>query len=74
MKLKYPEALMLSLGLAWVFAAPSRIQSGLITGHALAAPTLIVNERNYSTDMNVLRARFNEDKGKVRLLLLLSPT
>ena len=28
----------------------------------------------YSTDLNELRARFNADKGKVRLLMLLSPT
>jgi hypothetical protein len=28
----------------------------------------------YSTDLNGLRAKFNSDKGKVRLLMLLSPT
>ncbi len=28
----------------------------------------------YSTDINELRGKFNRDKGKVRLLLLLSPT
>jgi hypothetical protein len=28
----------------------------------------------HSSDLNELRARFNRDKGKVRLLLLLSPT
>ncbi|MBA3514148.1 MAG: hypothetical protein H0T77_07235 [Pyrinomonadaceae bacterium] len=28
----------------------------------------------YSTDLNELRAKFNADKGKVRLLMLLSPT
>lgn len=28
----------------------------------------------YSTDLNELRARFNADKGKARLLMLLSPT
>lgn len=28
----------------------------------------------YSTDLNELRAKFNSDKGKVRLLMLLSPT
>jgi hypothetical protein len=32
------------------------------------------NDRGYSTDMKELRAKFNRDKGKVRLLLLLSPT
>ncbi|GAC1445928.1 MAG: hypothetical protein NVSMB56_00700 [Pyrinomonadaceae bacterium] len=30
--------------------------------------------RRYSTDLGELRARFNADKGKVRLLMLLSPT
>jgi hypothetical protein len=30
--------------------------------------------RHYSTDLNNLRAQFNQDKGKVRLLLVLSPT
>ena len=28
----------------------------------------------YSTDISALHARFNEDAGNVRLLLLLSPT
>jgi hypothetical protein len=28
----------------------------------------------YSTDLNELRAKFNSHKGKVRLLMLLSPT
>ena len=28
----------------------------------------------YSTDLGALRASFNDDAGKVRLLLLLSPT
>jgi hypothetical protein len=30
--------------------------------------------RPYSTDLGALQARFNDDAGKVRLLLLLSPT
>ncbi len=30
--------------------------------------------RPYSTDLAALQARFNDDTGKVRLLLLLSPT
>ena len=28
----------------------------------------------HSSDLNELRGRFNRDKGKVRMLLLLSPT
>jgi len=30
--------------------------------------------RGYSKDLNKLRAKFNGDRGKVRLLMLLSPT
>ena len=30
--------------------------------------------RPYSKDLNELRKRFNQDKGKARLLVLLSPT
>ncbi len=30
--------------------------------------------RPYSKDLNALRTRFNQDKGKLRLLVLLSPT
>lgn len=30
--------------------------------------------RPCSSDLNDLRAKFNQDKGKVRLLMLLSPT
>jgi len=33
-----------------------------------------VDDRHYSTDLKELRDRFNRDKGKVRLILLLSPT
>ncbi|HSS21228.1 MAG TPA: hypothetical protein VLL54_14235 [Pyrinomonadaceae bacterium] len=29
---------------------------------------------SYSSDLNELRDRFNNDKGKVRVLLILSPT
>ncbi len=32
------------------------------------------DDKLYSTDMKELRTRFNKDKGKVRLLMLLSPT
>jgi len=41
----------------------------------LLAPFLFSGKgRAYSSDLNELRAKFNQDKGKVRLLLLLSPT
>jgi hypothetical protein len=35
---------------------------------------LMTGGRTYSSDLNSLRAQFNKDKGKVRVLLLLSPT
>lgn len=31
-------------------------------------------DRPYSTDLDALRARFNQDKGKARVVMLLSPT
>jgi hypothetical protein len=30
--------------------------------------------REYSSDLNALKTQFNQDKGKPRLLVLLSPT
>jgi hypothetical protein len=35
---------------------------------------LMTGGRTYSSDLNSLRAEFNKDKGKVRVVLLLSPT
>lgn len=35
---------------------------------------LLSGGRSYSSDLNGLRARFNQDRGKVRLLMVLSPT
>ena len=35
---------------------------------------LLSGGRSYSTDLNGLRAQFNRDRGKVRLLVVLSPT
>ena len=47
----------------------------------LVAPALILagylslsGGRSYSTDLDGLRAQFNQDRGKVRLLMVLSPT
>lgn len=36
--------------------------------------TMPTDNKNFSSDMKELRKKFNEDKGKVRVLLLLSPT
>ena len=35
---------------------------------------LLSGSRSYSTDLSGLRAQFNQDKGKVRLVMVLSPT
>lgn len=35
---------------------------------------LLGGGRSYSSDLNGLRAQFNKDRGKVRLLMVLSPT
>ncbi len=44
-------------------------------GVLLLEPFLFTrNSRPYSSDLNELRAKFNQDKGSVRLLMLLSPT
>ena len=41
---------------------------------SLGGYLLLSGGRHYSTDMSGLRAEFNQDKGKVRLLMVLSPT
>jgi hypothetical protein len=47
----------------------------IVLGLAVAVGYVFMNTgKEYSTDLNSLRARFNQDRGKVRLLLLLSPT
>ena len=35
---------------------------------------LLRGGRDYSTNLSDLRAQFNQDKGKVRLVMVLSPT
>jgi peptidoglycan/LPS O-acetylase OafA/YrhL len=41
---------------------------------ALAGYLLLGGGRSYSSDPGALRAQFNRDRGKVRLLMVLSPT
>ncbi len=52
----------------WIVAA------AVILGIAGLIAYQFSDGREYSNDMNALRSQFNADKGKVRLLLLLSPT
>lgn len=47
---------------------------GVLALIALAGYLFLRGGRDYSTDLGSLRAQFNQDKGKVRLLLVLSPT
>ncbi len=61
-----------------------RLLMAIALGMVLAGVLVCGGERFYqsspaqktehSTDLNELRAKFNADKGKVRLLMLLSPT
>ena len=41
---------------------------------SLGGYLLLSGGRNYLTDINGLRTQFNQDKGKVRVLMVLSPT
>ena len=41
---------------------------------ALGGYLFLRGGRTYSTDLSRFRAQFNQDKGKVRLILVLSPT
>jgi len=74
-------SLLLSLTL-WAGCAPSSTGSGKqVAGgeqkmKETATPTPTPNQPSprYSTDLDELRASFNRDKGKVRLVTLLSPT
>ena len=52
----------------WIVAAV------VVLGFAGVAAYHFTGGQEFSSDMNALRAEFNRDKGKVRLLVLLSPT
>jgi len=79
MKRKILEPALLGLVLLGIVALavyPCLRRSGSSSSSAVAvtAPTGANDNKQYSTDMNELRAKFNQDKSKVRLILLLSPT
>lgn len=46
----------------------------LVTAGACSNKSNPPPKLSYSTDLKELRDRFNRDKGKVRVLLILSPT
>ena len=50
------------------------LASVLVIGRERSNMSNPAQKSEYSTDLNQLRAKFNSDKGKVRLLMLLSPT
>ena len=50
------------------------LAAGLVFGGERFHKSSPTQASGYSADLNKLRAKFNADKGKVRLLMLLSPT
>jgi hypothetical protein len=79
MKRKILEPILLGLVLLGIIALavyPYLRRNGGSSSSAIAmpTPTPVNDNKRYSTDINELRAKFNQDKGKVRLILLLSPT
>lgn len=82
MKLKCSLLLMLVGLLVWGCIASSTVwsqqkakeNSKRAKSTPTPKPSPQPSPRSYSKDMKELRARFNRDKGKVRLVTLLSPT
>jgi hypothetical protein len=75
MKRKYLEPALLGVVLLTIIllAAYPYFRGGKVATTEMNDNTK-VDDRRYSTDMRELRDKFNKDKGKVRLILLLSPT
>lgn len=83
MKRKYLEAAILGLILLAIIAlaaypylrrSGSTVMEKSPTTTIEPSPATAANDRRYSPNLDELRSKFNQDKGKVRLLLLLSPT
>ena len=62
------QRLLMAIALGMMLAG------GLVFGGERFYQSRPAQKSGHSTDLNKLRAKFNADKGKVRLLLLLSPT
>ena len=74
MKRKYLESALLGLVLLGIIVlAIYPYLRGSRSSVTEPSPATI-SDKHYSTNMDELRTKFNQDKGKVRLLLLLSPT
>ena len=80
MKRKYLEPALLGVVLLGIIALAvypylrGSTGSQTVTAPAPTPTNAADDKKQYSTNLKVLRDRFNQDKGKVRLLLLLSPT
>ncbi len=62
------QRLLIAATLAVLFAGVLVFGDGRLYRPSLA------QKSGYTTDLNELRSKFNSDKGKVRLLMLLSPS
>jgi len=67
----FPVAVLVMIGAlaAWPYLRGGGHSSSTDPGNRAKAV-----DRGYSTSLKQLRERFNQDRGKVRMLLLLSPT
>ncbi len=76
MKRMFPWLLMLSVvsGLGCSAQSTGQKASNEVQKMTDASPSPKQEPRPYSKDLAELRAAFNRDKGKVRLVTLLSPT
>ena len=73
-KLKHLQRTLLGLVLLGIVVlAPYPFSRGS-RGYASVPTSAVEVEKGYSTDLDKLRRTFNEDKSRVRLLLLLSPS
>jgi len=50
------------------------VVAAVVLGFAGLVLYQFIGGKEYSTDINGLQTQFNRDKGKVRLVVLLSPT
>ena len=77
MKQRYLWSVLLSLMLWGCSSARSEkdvTKEQNMNKAASTTPTPSPTPRSYSKDLNEVRASFNRDKGKVRIVTLLSPT
>lgn len=73
-KRKYLEPTLLGVVLLGIVVLAAHPYLRRSQGSATVTSSGVTNDKSYSTNLKELRAKFNQDKGKVRLLLLLSPT